>query len=75
LGRRAVMPTESTMLYERSRLLNTNREDVDLTACKARPRIAVSIDPIDLSAKVTGKIDRAIASIAVLLTMRPRLSL
>ena len=69
------MPTESTMLYERSRPLKANREDVDLTACKARPPIAVSIDPIDLWAKVTGKIDREIASIAVLLAMRPRLSL
>jgi hypothetical protein len=69
------MPAESTMVYERSRPLKPNREDVDLTACKARPSIAVSSDPIDLWAKVTGKIDRAIASIAVLLTMRPRLSL
>ena len=69
------MPTESTMLYERSRPLKANREDVDLTARKARPPIAVSIDPIDLWAKVTVKIDRAIASIAVLLTMTPRLSL
>ena len=69
------MRTESMMLYERSRPLKTNRDDVDPTACKARPPIAVSIDPIDLWAKVTGKIDRAIASIAVLLTMRPRLSL
>ena len=69
------MPTESTMLYERSRPLKANREDVDLTACRARRPIPVSIDPIDPWAKVTGKIDRAIASIAVFLTMRPRLSL
>jgi hypothetical protein len=55
--------------------MKANREDVDLTACKGRPPIAVSIDPIDLWRKVTGKIDLAIASIAVLLTMRPRLSL
>ncbi len=69
------MPAESTMLYERSRPLKANRENVDLTACKARPPIAVSSGPSDLRAKVTGNIDRAIASIAVLLTMRPRLSL
>jgi hypothetical protein len=68
------MPAESTMLYERSRPLKPNREDGDLPACKGRLPIAVSSDPIDLWAKVTGKIDRAIASIAVL-TMRPRLSL
>ena len=70
-----MMRTESIMLYERSRPLKANREDVDLAACKDRPPIAASIDPIDLRAKVTGKIDRAVASIAVLLTMRPRLSL
>jgi hypothetical protein len=69
------MPTESTMLYERSIPLNANREDVEVTACKARLPIAVSIDAIDLWAKVTGKIDRAVASRAVLLTMRPQLSL
>jgi hypothetical protein len=70
-----MMRTESMMLYERSRPLKANREDVDLAACKDLPPIAASIDTIDLQAKVTGKIDRAIASIAVLLTMRPRLSL
>jgi hypothetical protein len=68
------MPTESTMLYERSRHLKANRDDVGLTAFKARPPTPVSIDQIDLWAK-TVKIDRAIASIAVLLTMSPRLSL
>ena len=67
------MPTESTMLYERSRALKANRDDVGLTALKARLPTPVSIDPIDLWAKVTVKIDRAIASIAVLLTMSPRL--
>ena len=69
------MPAESTMLYERSRPLKANREDADVTACKARPPIAVSSDPVDLWAKVSVKIDRAIASIAVLLTISPRLSL
>jgi hypothetical protein len=66
------MPTESTMLYERSRPLKANRDDVGLTAFKARLLTPVSID---LWAKVTVKIDRAIASFAVLLTMSPRLSL
>ena len=69
------MPTESTMLDERSRPSKANRDDVGLTAFRARPRTPVSIDPIDLWAKATGKIDRAIASIAVSLTMRPELSL
>ena len=68
------MPTESTMLYEWSRPSKANRHDVGLTAFKGRPPTPVSID-LDLWAKVTVKIDRAIASIAVLLTMRPRLSL
>ena len=66
------MPTESTMLYERSRPLKANRDDVGLTALTVRPP---TIDQIDLWAKVTMKIDGAIASIAVLLTMSPRLSL
>jgi hypothetical protein len=61
------MPTESAMLYERSRPLKTNRDDVDLIAFKARPSTPVSIDQIDRWAKVTVKIDRAIASIAVCL--------
>ena len=69
------MPTESTMLYERSRPLKANRHNVDLAVFKARLPIPVSIDQIDRCAKVTVKIDRAIASIAVLLTMSPRLSL
>ena len=68
------MPAESTMLYERSRPSKANRHDVGLTAFKGRPPTPVSID-LDLWTKVTGKIDRAIASIAVLLTMSPRLSL
>ena len=69
------MPTESTMLYERSRPLKTNPDNIGPTAFKARRPTPVSIDQIDLWAKVTVKIDRAIASIAVLLTMNPRLSL
>ena len=68
------MPTESTMVYERSRPLNPNRDDVGLTAYKARRPTPVSIDQIDLWAKVAVKIDRAIAAMAVLLTMSPRLS-
>jgi hypothetical protein len=55
------MPTESTMPYERSRPLKTNRDDVGRTAFKARPPTPVSIDQIDPWAKVTMKIDRAIA--------------
>ena len=70
-----MMPTESTMLYERSRPLKANRDDVGPTALKVRPPTPVSIDQIDLWAKVTVRIDRAIASTAVLLTMNPRLSL
>jgi hypothetical protein len=69
------MPTESTMRYERSKPLKVNREDIGLPVRKAHGPIPVSIDPIDLWPKVAGKNDRAIASIAVLLTMRPRLSL
>jgi hypothetical protein len=57
------MPTESTMLYERSRPSKANRDDVGLTAFRARPRTPVSIAQIDLWAKVTVKIDRAIASL------------
>jgi hypothetical protein len=68
------MPTESTMRCERSKPLKVNREDIGLPVRKACGPIPVSIDPIDLWPKVAGKNDRAIASIAVLLTMRPRLS-
>lgn len=68
------MPTESTMLYEWSRPSKAKRHDGGLTAFRVRPPTAVSID-LDLWAKVTIKINRAIASIAVLLTMSPRLSL
>jgi len=68
------MPTESTMRCERSKPLKANREDIGLPVHKAHGPVPVSIDPIDLWPKVAGKNDRAIASIAVLLTMRPRLS-
>ena len=64
------MRAETMMRYKQSKPQKAN-----LDAWKARAPFAVSIDPIDLWAKATGKIDRAIASIAVLLTMRPRLSL
>ena len=69
------MPRESTMRCERSKPLKVNREDIGLPVRKAHGPIPVSIYPIDLWPKVAGKSDRAIASIAVLLTMRPRLSL
>jgi hypothetical protein len=55
------MPTESTMPHERSRPLKRNRDDVGRTAFKARRPTPVSIDQIDLWAKVTMKIGRAIA--------------
>ena len=69
------MPTESTMLDERSRPLKANLGNVGPTAFKARRPTPVFIDQIDLWATVAVKIDRAIAARAVLLTMRPRLSL
>ena len=68
------MPTESTMRRERLKPLKINRGDIGLPVREAHGPIPVSIDPIDLWPKVAGKNDRAIASIAVLLTMRPRLS-
>jgi hypothetical protein len=68
------MPTESAMPYERSKPLKVNRENIDLPVRKAHGTISLSIDPIDLWLKVAGKNDRAMASIAVVLTMRPRLS-
>jgi hypothetical protein len=69
------MPTESTMLDERSRPLKANPDNVGPTAFKARRPTPVSIDQIDLWAKVAVKIGRPIAAMAVLLTMSPRLSL
>ncbi len=69
------MPTKLTMRCERSRPSKLNREDIDLTVRKAHRPISVSMDPIDLWPKGVGKKDRAIASVAVLLTMRPQLSL
>jgi hypothetical protein len=57
------MATESTMLCERSRPSRANGEDVGLTPSDACRLIAICIDLIDLCAKVTGKIDPALASI------------
>jgi hypothetical protein len=51
------------MLYDRSRPSGTRREDVTLTRDDACRLIAICIDLIDLCAKVTGKIDPALASI------------
>jgi hypothetical protein len=62
------MPTELTMLYARSRPSKANRGDVGLTT---RRLIEVFVNPIDLWAKVTWKIDRAITSIGGYATMRP----
>jgi hypothetical protein len=57
------MSLESTMLYEGSRPSMANRGDVGLTPSEACRLMAICIDLIDLCAKVTGKIDPAIASI------------
>jgi hypothetical protein len=62
-GWEAQMSTEPRMLYERSRPSKANREEVSLTPSEACRLIAICIDLIDLCAKVTGKIDPAIASI------------
>ena len=57
------MSAESTMLYERSRPSKANREDIGLTPSEACRLMAICVDLIDLCAKVTGKIDPALASI------------
>jgi hypothetical protein len=57
------MSIDSTMLYERSRPSESGSEDVRLTSAEACRLIAICIDLIDLCAKVTGKIDPAVASI------------
>ena len=57
------MSTESTMLYERSSPSMANREDIGLTPSDVCRLIAICIDLINLCAKVTGKIDPALASI------------
>lgn len=57
------MSIESTMVYERSRPSMANREDIRLTPSEACRLIAICIDLIDLTAKVTGKIDPAVGSI------------
>jgi hypothetical protein len=57
------MPTEMTMLHEQSTLSQANREDVDLATRKLRRLIAIFIGLIDVCVKVTGKADRALASI------------
>ncbi len=57
------MSLESTMLYERSSPSIANREEIGLTPSDASRLIAICIDLIDLCAKVTGKIDPAVATI------------
>jgi hypothetical protein len=57
------MSVDSTMLYERSRPSEAGREDARLTTADACRLVAICIDLIDLCAKVTGKIDPAVASI------------
>jgi hypothetical protein len=62
-GREAQMSGEFTVLYDRSRPSEPSREDIRLTPSDACRLIAICIDLIDLCAKVTGKIDPALASI------------
>jgi hypothetical protein len=57
------MSLESTMLYERSSPSIAEREEIGLTPSDASRLIAICIDLIDLCAKVTGKIDPAVATI------------
>jgi hypothetical protein len=57
------MATESTLLYDGSGQSKANWEDVSLTPSEMYRLIAICIDLIDLCAKVTGKIDPALASI------------
>jgi hypothetical protein len=57
------MSIDSTILYERSRPSKASREEVSLTPAEACRLIAICIDLIDLCAKVTGKIDPAVAAI------------
>ena len=57
------MSINSTIEYERSRPAARRREEVTLSSSDACRLIAICIDLIDLTAKVTGKIDPAIASI------------
>jgi hypothetical protein len=57
------MSAESTELCERTRSSIANPEGIRLTPSDACRLIAICIDLIDLCAKVTGKIDPALASI------------
>jgi hypothetical protein len=57
------MSIDSMMLYERSRPPEASGEDVRLTTAEACRLVAICIDLIDLCARVTGKIDPAVASI------------
>jgi hypothetical protein len=57
------MSLESTMLCDRSSPSLVNREDVGLTPSDVSRLVAICIDLIDLCAKVTGKIDPAVATI------------
>jgi hypothetical protein len=57
------MSAESTMLCERTRPSISSPEDIRLTPSDAYRLIAICIDLIDLCAKVTGKIDPAVASV------------
>jgi hypothetical protein len=59
------MPTESTMLNAPPRPAKSTIEDVtlSLTAAEACRLVGICVELIDLCAKVTGRIDPAVASI------------
>jgi hypothetical protein len=57
------MSTDSTLLYDGPAESKADWEDVSLTPSEMCRLIAICIDLIDLCAKVTGKIDPALASI------------
>jgi hypothetical protein len=57
------MSLESTMLCDRSSPSTVTREDMGLTPSDVSRLVAICIDLIDLCAKVTGKIDPAVATI------------
>ena len=57
------MPTESTLLNVPPRTTKSTIEDVTLTAAEACRLMGICVELIDLCAKVTGRVDPAIASI------------
>jgi hypothetical protein len=57
------MSSDATMLYGESKPSTAKLQEVGLTPSDACRLMAICIDLIDLCAKVTGKVDPAIASI------------